>query len=69
LCLIVGNIIIYFFGIIGLGIFLKEVSFINLLKMGLFPFLIGDTIKIIIAITLFPRLWNKSQKIISNQLN
>jgi len=62
LCMVLGNIIIYIFGLVGLWIFFDNVSLLKLLTIGLFPFLIGDAIKIAAAMALFPVLWNSGQK-------
>ena len=62
LCMVIGNIIIYTIGLAGLWIFFGNVGLLKLLTMGLFPFLIGDSIKIAAAMALFPFLWNAGQK-------
>ena len=59
LCMMTGNLIIYLFGLIGLGIFFKEFNILKLLTMGVFPFLIGDALKILAAVGIFPLLWKK----------
>ena len=61
LCMVIGNVIIYFFGLIGLWIYLDNVGILKLLSLGLFPFLIGDAIKIGAAMPLFPLLWKKEK--------
>ena len=63
LCMVLGNIIIYAFGLVGLWIFFGNVGLLKLLTMGLFPFLIGDAIKIAAAVALFPFLWNAGKKL------
>ena len=40
-----GTFIIYFFGLIGLTFYVKKT---NLLSIGVYPFLIGDLLKIIV---------------------
>jgi biotin transport system substrate-specific component len=65
LCMVIGNLIIYAFGIVGLGIFFSDASFLGLLKMGVFPFLIGDAIKIAAAMALFPWAWEMSKRLSS----
>ena len=62
LCMIIGNLIIYVFGLIGLWHFLGNIGLLKILTMGLFPFLIGDAIKIFVAMALFPLIWNKSKE-------
>lgn len=62
LCMIIGNLIIYAFGLVGLWVFFGNVGLLKILTMGLFPFLIGDAIKIAAAIALFPFMWNAGQK-------
>jgi biotin transport system substrate-specific component len=63
-CIVVGNLIIYFFGLIGLRLYFADYSFLKILSVGLIPFLIGDTIKIIGAVALFPYLWKGSEKFV-----
>lgn len=67
LCMAIGNVIVYILGLIGLGIFLDSIGKFNgvwpLLMSGLIPFLVGDAIKIAMAIALFPIAWNLSEKI------
>jgi len=63
LCMVLGNMIIYAIGLIGLWIFFGNVGLLKLLTMGLFPFLIGDAIKIAAAMVLFPFLWEAGQKL------
>lgn len=60
-----GNIIIYIFGLIGLWMYFGfgNVGLFKVLTMGLFPFLIGDAIKILAAVALFPYLWKGSEKL------
>ena len=62
ICMIIGELILYAFGLTGLWLFLGNASLWNVLTMGFFPFLIGDTIKIVAAISLFPWLFNKSKE-------
>ena len=57
LCMVLGNLIIYAFGLVGLKLFLGEIGLWELLMAGLIPFLIGDTLKILAAMALFPYLW------------
>ena len=61
--MVLGNMIIYAIGLIGLWIFFGNVGLLKLLTMGLFPFLIGDAIKIAAAMALFPLLWRTGQKL------
>lgn len=62
-CMALGNVIIYLFGLIGLWVFLGDVGLWKVLMLGLFPFLIGDALKIAGAVALFPYLWKGSEKI------
>lgn len=66
LCMIVGEIILYSFGLSGLWIYLGNVSFLKVLQLGLLPFIIGDIIKISMAVGLFPYLWRGSEKLLNN---
>ena len=64
LCMVVGNLVIYLFGIIGLRLFFADFTWLKILSVGLFPFLIGDGIKILGAVALFPYLWKGSEKLV-----
>ena len=61
--MVIGNVIIYAFGLIGLKVYLGEIGLFKLLMAGLIPFLIGDSIKIAGAVALFPYLWKGSEKL------
>ncbi len=63
ICLIIGNLIIYFFGLLGLWHYMGNIGLIKILSFGLFPFLIGDALKIFAAMAFFPLLWNKDKPI------
>ncbi|MFH2028585.1 MAG: biotin transporter BioY [Nanoarchaeota archaeon] len=65
LIMVLGSVIIYIFGLIGLKLNFVDFSFFKLLSVGVVPFLIGDALKIIIAVALFPYLWKGSDKISS----
>ena len=62
-CMVLGNVIIYILGLIGLKLYFIDAGLWKILVMGLFPFLIGDAIKIGAAVALFPYLWKGSEKI------
>ena len=62
-CMILGSVAIYIPGLIWLWIFLGNVSIWAVLMAGLIPFIIGDTLKIIAAVALFPYLWKGSEKL------
>ncbi len=63
LCMVIGNLIIYLFGIIGLKLYFVDFTWLKILSVGLIPFLIGDAIKIAGAIALFPYLWKGAEKL------
>jgi biotin transport system substrate-specific component len=63
LCMVIGNLIIYLFGVIGLRLYFAEFTWLKIIMIGVVPFLIGDAIKIIGAVALFPYLWKASEKI------
>lgn len=63
LLMVIGSFIIYTFGLLGLWFVFGNIGFIKILQIGLLPFLIGDLLKILLAIGLFPMLWNKAQDI------
>ncbi|KAN0022347.1 hypothetical protein ACTFIU_004527 [Dictyostelium citrinum] len=52
--MIFANIAIY---IIGVPVLAIKIGWIKSLKLGLLPFLVGDTIKIIIATIIIPSIW------------
>lgn len=62
-CMIIGEVILYAFGLTGLWLFLGNVSLWKVLTLGLFPFIIGDAIKIAGAVALFPYLWKGCEKV------
>ena len=64
LCMVIGNLIIYLFGIIGLRLYFADFTWLKILSVGLIPFLIGDAIKIAGAMALFPYLWRGSDKLV-----
>ena len=63
LVLLVGEVIIYAFGLPWLAAALPSLTFFGVLKAGLIPFIIGDTIKALGAVALFPYLWKGAEKI------
>lgn len=63
LCMVVGEIILYTFGLTGLWLFLGRVGLWKVLMLGLFPFVVGDALKIIGAVALFPYLWKGSERL------
>ena len=62
-CMLVGEIILYIFGLTGLWLYLGNVSFIRVLMLGFVPFIIGDVFKIMGAVALFPYLWKGAERI------
>ncbi|MBW2984756.1 biotin transporter BioY [Candidatus Woesearchaeota archaeon] len=65
LCMVIGNVIIYAFGLTGLWFYLGNVGVWKILMAGLTPFLVGDALKILAAVGLFPYLWKGSEKLVS----
>jgi biotin transport system substrate-specific component len=57
--MVVGNIVIYACGLAGLKLFLGNIGLYELLMAGLIPFLVGDTLKILAAMALYPHLWKR----------
>lgn len=55
--MLLGNIILYTFGLAGLYLFLGNVTLWQLFSMGLLPFIVGDILKIIAAVSIFPKIW------------
>jgi biotin transport system substrate-specific component len=56
IAMIVGNLVIYSFGVLWLAASL-QVSLVHALSLGVVPFLIGDVIKIAVADLSFPLAW------------
>ncbi|MCS7002379.1 MAG: biotin transporter BioY, partial [Dehalococcoidia bacterium] len=54
IAMVVGNLIIYGFGLLWLSRF---VPFPGTFAAGLFPFLVGDALKIAVATALLPLAW------------
>jgi biotin transport system substrate-specific component len=65
LCMVIGNAIVYAFGLVGLWLYLGNIGLWNILMAGFIPFLIGDALKILAAVGLFPYLWKGSEKLVS----
>lgn len=59
-CMLIGNSIIYFFGLIGLWYYFPSFGLMHIFEVGLFPFLIGDCLKIVAIIAFVPNLWKIS---------
>lgn len=65
LCMLIGEIILYAFGLAGLWLWLgEEATILKTLQFGLFPFIIGDTLKALMATALFPYLWHGAEKLV-----
>jgi biotin transport system substrate-specific component len=54
--MLLGNIVIYAFGIPWLAASL-DISIVEALELGLYPFVIGDVLKLLIAAGLLPAAW------------
>ena len=63
LCMIIGEVILYTFGLAGLWLYFGKVSIMKVLTAGFFPFVVGDAVKAIGAVALFPYLWKGAEKI------
>lgn len=63
LVVLVGEVVIYAFGLPWLAAALPGLTFFGVLKAGLIPFIIGDSLKALAAIGLFPYLWKGAEKI------
>ncbi len=59
--MIFGNIVIYIFGLLHLSNVLS-LSLSKTMEVGLYPFLLGDSLKLILASVLMPFLWNLVKK-------
>lgn len=58
LAMLLGNLVIYVGGLSWLGLL---VGFDNVLTLGLFPFIPGDVVKILLAAGLLPLAWRLTQ--------
>jgi len=65
-CMIVGEVILYVFGLAGLWIYLGNVSLLKVLQLGFIPFILGDALKAGAAVALFPYLWKGHHKLVNN---
>ena len=63
LVILVGEVVIYAFGLPRLAADLPSLTCFGGLKAGLIPFIIGDTLKALGAVALFPYLWKGAEKI------
>lgn len=63
LCVLAGNVIIYVFGLPWLWLAFPEQNILTILEWGLTPFLIGDTLKMLAAVGLFPLIWKAGSKV------
>ena len=57
--LIIAHAVLYFFGLLQLNIFLPNK---NVFAIGLYPFIAGDVIKMIILSALLPTVWKFTEK-------
>lgn len=55
----IGNLIVYIFGLIWL---VRFVPYNDVLKVGLYPFLLGDMMKIVLASLFTPSIWKIIKK-------
>ena len=60
-CMVLGNLIIYASGLAGLKLFLGDIGLWELLLAGVIPFLVGDALKILAAMAVFPHLWRRGE--------
>lgn len=61
-CMIIGEVILYVFGLTGLYLAMPDITLLQTFSYGFFPFIIGDSIKIGMSIALFPYLFNKGKR-------
>ena len=57
--LIIAHAVLYFFGLLQLNIFLPNK---NIFAIGLYPFIAGDVIKMMILSALLPTVWKFTEK-------
>ena len=58
--MIIGNLIIYAFGLLQLGIVIGWDK--PVLQLGMYPFLFGDLLKIVLAMVVLPGAWQAIKK-------
>jgi len=66
ICILIGEIIIYAIGLPWLWLALPDSTLIQILVWGLFPFIIGHTLKALAAAGLFPFFWKGAEKLVNN---
>ena len=59
--MVIGNLVIYAFGLIWLSHALG-VSFAKAVSLGATPFLVGDLLKLVLAAVLLPSMWKLSDR-------
>jgi biotin transport system substrate-specific component len=57
-----GHAVIYVFGLLGLFLFMPNLTGASLLQVGLWPFLFGDLLKILLVATLVKKLFRISER-------
>ncbi len=62
-CMLIGEAVLYLCGLAGLYFYLGGPSLLELIKIGLVPFIIGDILKIGLAGWTFPYLFKKAEEI------
>ncbi|MEX2543136.1 MAG: biotin transporter BioY [Trueperaceae bacterium] len=53
--MVLGNLVIYLFGLLWLSRFAPDLA--TTLQWGLWPFLLGDLLKLLVAVALLPTAW------------
>ena len=66
ICMLIGETVLYAFGLTWLYMYLGNASLIEVLSMGLFPFIVGDIVKGGIAVASFPYLFKRAEKLLNN---
>ncbi|MBU0615170.1 MAG: biotin transporter BioY [Nanoarchaeota archaeon] len=61
--MVAGEVALFIFGLTGLSFYLGHPGLLNVLQLGLFPFLIGDALKIAVASTLFPYVYKGAESL------
>jgi biotin transport system substrate-specific component len=55
--MIIGNAVIYVPGMLWLGYMLAPAPVTDVMYKGMAVFMVGDVLKIIVAVVLFPTVW------------
>jgi biotin transport system substrate-specific component len=61
--MLTGNVVIYVFGLAWLYHELPDATFSSTLEAGLYPFVVGDLVKVYLAGALLPGAWSLVRRV------